>query len=208
MEFGENEEIQRIKDNYEPQFNAVMSYLAELHGSGSDNAEAIAAEAAEEEAEHRRLMALNEEENQRVAEFRRRSEAAELDRRVAHLQQRKQRVEERAQHFREAALRLLQDTEEFTASLIPPEQFEAALAEAYDNPVCYDFAITLDGKVFQGTRTDPSAEPGHVTALPREPPTPYAEAVSEGRQLPPLPHWTPDPPKGGDEELAKVEAKA
>jgi len=206
MEYGENEEIQRLKDNYDAHSEAVFDYLAALHGERSDNAEATRQEAAAEEAEHRRLMALNEAENQRVLELRKQSEAAELHRRVQRLMERKERNEQRAANTRAAALRLLQDTEEFVKNFIPPEDFEKVLSESYDNPVNYDFAITLDGKVLRGSSSQPSAEEAHVASLPREPASPFSEARRMNKSLPRVEPWTCDPPKEVPGEPSQAQA--
>ncbi|XP_042890699.1 probable 28S ribosomal protein S26, mitochondrial [Penaeus japonicus] len=149
----EAREIQRLYNNYRNNLRAVRRHLREEYLRTSATSEVALQQAAEEEAEHQRLMEYNRLENERIAALREIRIKKELEDDLARVAASKQKLAEQAAINQETALRIITETQELVKTFIKREDLEKAIEHAIANPVDYNSAIDQEGYIYRGRNT-------------------------------------------------------
>lgn len=149
----ETREIQRLYNNYRTSLRAVRHHLREEYLRTSATSEVALQQAAEEEAEHQRLMEYNRMENERIAALREIRIKKELEDDLARVAASKQKLAEQAAIKQEEALRIITETQELVKTFIKRENLEKAIEHALANPVDYNSAIDHEGHIYRGRNT-------------------------------------------------------
>lgn len=108
----------------------------------------IAAEAAAAE-EHKKLMEMNNLENERVRKIREETLEREFEEKMARLLEMHEEMENKKQEKEKMLLEAIEKAKEET--YITHETLEQAIEHALDNPVNYNFCIDLNGQVYWET---------------------------------------------------------
>merc|ERR1712200_229067 len=129
---------------------ALVQYLHEDEAKFSDTGEAGKLEAEQEERDHIRLLKENEEENLRIAEQRKlrlKQEMKEIvDQNILYHQQREE------ERLKGADSCVKKEIKSF-ANRIQPQDLEAAILDALDNPIDPEFALDREGHIYRGRQT-------------------------------------------------------
>jgi len=138
---------------YNRRMKALVQYLHEDEAKFSDTGEAGKLEAEQEERDHIRLLKENEEENLRIAEQRKlrlKQEMKEVklivDQNILYHQQKEE------QRLKEADSYVKKEIKSF-ANRIQPQDLEAAILDALDNPIDPEFALDREGHIYRGRQT-------------------------------------------------------
>ncbi|KAF2362154.1 28S ribosomal protein S26 [Trinorchestia longiramus] len=153
LEEGEQDEIDRLTQQYEANYSSQRIFLKKLYHMATDKAAMELQEAEEEEQEHREMMEYLNKENKRLAALREERERRELDEKLEYVMLSKLRHQEKAEIKHKEALKALEAAQELVKSFIPPERFASLIEHAYENPVDYNYAIDRDGFMYPGHNT-------------------------------------------------------
>jgi len=153
-------QILRLKYAHHEKMSALTQFLWEDYLINSDVGEAAKAKAQIEEAEHQKLLKLNEETNKQVAlrrEARVAEEAKEKEIQIAeelrvHGEMEKRRLELADQLVRD-------EIEDLKNVITDEESLLKAVQNALDNPIDYEYSIDLEGNIYHGRYTKATKVP-------------------------------------------------
>jgi len=144
---------QELNVEYSRRMKALVKYLEEDYQKYSDTGEAGRIEAELDQKEHIKLVQENDAYNLKVAEHRKlrleREREAMKERIAQEVLEAEQADRDRLE---EAGLYVRRHAEQIK-NRVQPDQLEAAILEALDNPVDSEFAIDIHGHIFKGRET-------------------------------------------------------
>lgn len=154
----EQDQVDLLNWTYESELLSIRRYCRDMYYLPSRTAGGLTQEEVEaQEAEHIRLLSLNDEENRRVAmerEKRRTQERKELELKYKAEFEKQQQLEAT---LREQAEKMVQVEVERSKTYITKDNLLDAIEQALANPLHYDFAIDKSGRVVTDGKIHPQA---------------------------------------------------
>jgi len=170
-------QILQLKYAHHDKMAALTQYLWEDYLLNSDTGEAAKLKAQQEEEEHRRLLALNDETNRQVAvrrEARVAADAAASEVRIR--EEVRNHEEEEARRLELARNLVTSEIQDMRGVIKDGEALAKAVMEALDNPVDYEYSIDLEGNIYPGRYTK-------ATKVPIEERKPIPTPLREGHHI-------------------------
>jgi len=138
---------------YDRRMKALVQYLHDDEAKFSDTGEAGRLEAEQEERDHIRLLKENDVENLRVAEERKLRLEQEMQQIKLKVQQDILANQQREDERLEEAETYVKKEIKSLATRIKPQDLEAAILDALDNPIDLEFALDREGHIYRGRTT-------------------------------------------------------